>query len=270
MRQVATSLLVGGFFLSSAAAAQQSPSDAPPSVDLRADPYAPGPLTITPPPLRGPRYGSGVAEDLSVAYHGFLSAPIHIGLGSTPNGTPLHGLNLNVPDFTWNTWFYTTSQPAAWGTFNLALGSSHVYAAISMGAWNFSQGQQAPLSTQYAETTISFWPSLVLRDDNLLDSGSRFNVVFGGTGNRYGVSGRYDAGAYGTAVIGSVFGLGELAGIERDFGPVTVRFEEGLGANSPGAGTTVATTLVGHAHLIASYGSTLRAGLHYLASWTAD
>jgi hypothetical protein len=273
MRQVATILLVGGFLISSPAAAQEPKSDASPPPnpnDLRADPYAPGPLTVAPPPLRGPRYGSGVAEDVSLGIHGFLSAPIHISPGSSPSGTPLHGLNLDVPDFTWNTWFYTTSQPAAWANFNLSLGSSHVYGAIAMGAWNFGQGQQAPLSTQYAETTLSFWPSLILRDDNLLDSGARLNVVFGGTGNRYGTSGRYDAGAYGTAVIGSVFGLGELAGIERDFGPLTLRFEQGLGANSPGVGSTVATTLVGHAHLIATYAGNFRAGLHYISSWTSD
>ena len=104
----------------------------------------------------------------------------------------------------------------------------------------------------------------------MLDSGTRLAVAFGGTGARYGVSGRYDAGAYGTAVIGSVFGLGELASIERDFGPLTLRFEQGLGANSPGVGAVVATTLVAHAHVIASYGGALRAGLHYLSSWTAD
>jgi hypothetical protein len=274
MRQVPTILLLGGFLLSSPAAAQEPKSDAAPApnpADLRADPYAPGPLTIAPPPLRGPHFGSGVAEDITFAYHGFLSAPITIALGDRPSGgTPLHGLNLDVPDLTWNTWFYTTSQPAAWGNINLQLGSPHVFAGISIGAWNFSQGQQAPLSTQYAETTLSFWPSLNLRDDDLLDSGSRLAVAFGGTGARYGTAGRYDAGAYGTAVIGSVFGLGELASIERDFGPLTLRFEQGLGANSPGVGAVVATTLVGHAHVMATYAGFLRVGLHYLTSWTAD
>jgi hypothetical protein len=274
MRQVPTILLLGGFLLSSPAAAQEPKSDAataPNGAELRADPYAPGPLTIAPPPLRGPRFGSGVAEDISFVYHGFLSAPIHIALGDRPSGgTPLHGLNLDVPDLTWNTWFYTTSQPAAWANVNLQLGSPHVFGAISIGAWNFSQGQQAPLSTQYAETTISFWPSLNLRDDNLLDSGSRLNVAFGGTGARYGTAGRYDAGAYGTAVIGSVAGLGELASIERDFGPLTLRLEQGVGANSPGVGAVVATTLLAHAHVIATYAGTVRVGLHYLSSWTAD
>jgi hypothetical protein len=73
---------------------------------------------------------------------------------------------------------------------------------------------------------------------------------------------------YGTAVVGTVYGLGELAGIEHDFGDLTLRFEEGLGVNP--ATTFVATTLVSHAHLTALYKGALRLGLHSMTAWTAD
>ena len=77
MRPVTTSLLLGGLLSSSlpAQADDTTPARAPgaPST-LTADPMAPGPFTMVPPPVHGPAYGDGVSDDFTLTYHGYLSA----------------------------------------------------------------------------------------------------------------------------------------------------------------------------------------------------
>src|SRR5436190_20678233 len=104
MRPITTAVLLGGLLLSLPAAAQDSAAkgpDANPS-KMTADPQAPGPLTVVPPPVHGPSYGEGTTDEFTFTYHGYLSAPILVSLGqkqdnvTTPNksSTPLHSLTL--------------------------------------------------------------------------------------------------------------------------------------------------------------------------------
>src|SRR5262245_53773936 len=83
MRPATTSLLIGGLLSSLPAQAQDTnpPSASGAPSKLVADPMAPGPLTVVPPPVRGPTYGEGSGDDFAFTYHGYLSAPLLFALG---------------------------------------------------------------------------------------------------------------------------------------------------------------------------------------------
>src|SRR5450432_949037 len=288
MRPLKTSLLLGGLLssLPSQAQAQDpSPTSAPGAPSkLVADIMAPGPFTMVPPPVHGPAYGEGVSDDFTLTYHGYLSAVMIAALGERPPttgsttapivdkaATPIHSYNLNLPDAVYNTWLQTLAQPGPWGSFTMGLGTSHVQGTVLIGAWNFNQGQQVPQNATYAQTALSFYPGLLFRVDDLLRTKTRMELRLGGTGGRYGTAGKYDSGIYGTPIVGGIFGLGQLVGLERDFGDLTVRVEEGLGVNGHGSTGVQGPTLTGHTHLLASYKQDLiRGGVHYMVAWTQD
>ena len=285
MRPVTASLLLGGLLSSLPAQAQDTSATSAPGgpSKLVADFMAPGPFTMVPPPVHGPAYGDGISDDFTLTYHGYLSAPMLVTLGEKRPatsgataplvdnaGTPIHSLNLNLPDAVYNTWLLTNAQPGAWGSFTMGIGTNHVQGTVLIGAWNFNQGQQVPQNATYAQTALSFYPGLMFRVDDLLQTKTRMELRLGGTGGRYGTAGKYDSGVYGTPVVGGIFGLGELVALERDYGDVTMRVEEGVGVNGHGSTGTQGTTMTGHTHLMASYKDVLRGGIHYMVAWTQD
>src|SRR5882724_10702427 len=123
MRPTTIAAILGGLLLSLPARAEDSNARGPGSnaSTMTTDPLAPGPLTVVPPPVHGPSYGEGTTEEFGFTYHGYLSAPILVGIGekqpgnNNPNlaSTPLHGLTLALPDYTYNTWFVTNEEPGA-------------------------------------------------------------------------------------------------------------------------------------------------------------
>ena len=199
---------------------------------------APGPLTFVPPPTHGPAYGDSITDDFALTYHGYLSAPFHAALGeraakdqTDDNSTPIHGLNVNVPDNTYNTWSLTNSQPGTWANATFGIGTSHVYGTIYFGAWNHSKGQQIESMGSYAQGSLSFYPALNIKVDDVLSTKVRLHLAVGGVGGRSARPVKYDSGPYGTPIVGAVFGVGEQIGLERDLGDFPLRFEEGFGGN---------------------------------------
>jgi hypothetical protein len=281
MRPITTAVILGGLLLSLPATAQDSNAkgpDANPS-KMTADPLAPGPFTVVPPPVHGPQYGEGTTDEFTFSYHGYMSAPILVAAGvhqpgssSAQASTPLHSLTLALPDYTYNTWLVTNEEPGAWASGSFSMGTSQVFGSIYMGGWDFSQGQQTPQGAAHAQLALSsFMPSLTFRLDNVLKSKFRVDATVGGTRDRYGGSGKWDYGAYGAAVIGASVAIGETVGIERAFGDYALRFEEGFGGNGHPQGDPRATTLLAHAHLIGTYKTdVLRVGLHYMSTFARD
>jgi hypothetical protein len=282
MRHITIAALLGGLFLSAPASAQDSKATGPGSNPSRmtADPLAPGPLTVVPPPVHGPSYGEGTTDEFSFTYHGYLSAPILVGIGekqpgvNNPNlaSTPLHGLTLALPDYTYNTWLVTNQQPGAWASMNFSIGTAQVFGSIYLGGWDFNQGQQTPQGAAHAQLALSsFMPSLTFRLDNVFGTKTRVDAVLGGVRDRYGGSGKYDYGAYGATVIGASVGIGETIGVERAFGDYALRFEEGFAGNGHPETDPRRTTLLGHVHLIGTYkGDVLRVGLHRMSTFSQD
>ncbi len=281
MRSVTTSLLLGGLLLSWPAAAQNSSTQGGPGSNpskLTADPLAPGPLTVAPPPVHGPAYGQGITDEFALTYHGYLSAAMLAALGSKNPGdenplhssTPIHSLTLSLPDYTYNTWLRTNSQPGSWAHVNFSIGTRQVYGTLFMGSWDFNQGQMTPQSATHSQLTLSFMPSLTFLVEDLFRSKTRLDVVVGGVRDRYGGSGKWDYGAYGAVVIGATVATGYTAGLERAFGDLTLRLEQGFGGNGHPPTDPRGTTLLGHVHALANFKDVVKGGLHYMTSWTQD
>jgi len=282
MRPITAAVLLGGLFSSLPATAQDTNAkgpDANPS-KMTADPQAPGPLTVVPPPVHGPSYGEGTTDEFMFTYHGYLSAPVVVAFGQkNPNNknpnqasTPLHSLTLALPDYTYNTWLVTNEEPGGWASMSFSMGTSQVFGSVFMGGWDFSQGQQTPQGAAHAQLALSsFMPSLTFRLDNVLGSKARIDAVVGGVRDRYGGSGKWDYGIYGAAVIGAMVGIGETIGIERPFGDYALRLEQGFAGNGHPSNDARATTLLAHGHLIGTYKTdVLRVGLHYITTFTHD
>jgi hypothetical protein len=237
---------------------------------------APGPFTVVPAPVKGPRYGEG-ADEWAVSYHGYLQEAFAASLGKRSNpgpgqtATPWHAINMPLlPDDIWNTWLLTNAQPGPWAHMTLSLGSSNVYSTVFVGAWSHSNSQQTALDAKYAEGTVSFGPSLGFKYPDIFGTKTRFELNVGSTGGRYGNAGKWDAGPYGTPAVGAVGYLGYLNAFERDFGDVTLRFENGFGLNGYPGDAIAGTTAAGHAHLMFQYKDIARGGLHHIATWTND
>jgi hypothetical protein len=184
--------------------------------------------------------------------------------------TPIHGLNLNVPDNTYNTWTLTNTQPGTWANATFGIGTSHVYGTIYFGAWNHSKGQQVESQSKYAQGSLSFYPALNVKVDDVLGTKVRLHLAVGGVGGRYGTAGKYDSGPYGTPIVGAVFGVGEQLGLERDFGDFTLRLEEGFGGNDHPTSDVRGSTFFAHTHLMGSYKDAIKGGIHYMTSFTQD
>jgi len=152
----------------------------------------------------------------------------------------------------------------------MAVGSSQVYAMLYMGAWNFNQGQESYSNAGYAQGRLSFYPSLGIKVADLFNTKTRLEVIGGGTRGRYGTSGKYDSGPYGTTINGAVAVIGGMASLERAFGDLTVRWESGFGGSEHAIRDPRAGTLVAHTHVMGSYKEVIKGGVHYISTWAAD
>src|SRR5262249_30238076 len=185
--------------------------------------------------------------------------------------TAFRSINLPiVPDDIWNTWLLTNVQPGPWAHMVLTLGTSNVYSTVFLGAWDHSVSQQTALQANYAEGTVSFGPMVGFKFNDIFETKTRFQLEVGSTGGRYGTAGRWNSGPYGTPAVGAVGYLGYLMAFERDVNDLTLRLEHGFGANGYPNDPVAGTTLAGHVHLLGQYKDTLRAGIHYITSWTND
>jgi len=214
-------------------------------------------------------------------FHGFLTAPLPVGIGTrdmpTPDqsGTTLHTPPA-VPDDI-DTFSHTGVVPLTYVQLNFSEGNSIVQANMSLLA------RQANASTSFLEPASQvgvndLFVSLLPRFKNL-----RTEVLVGAFSSRYGATGEYDEGRYGTPLIARVNGVGQRISVRGKAGNFVLMAEEGLVGQSNKAGTTVTpdvwndfanpnegTSFVAHGHLGARGWNLAQLGLHYLHAWSQD
>ena len=214
-------------------------------------------------------------------FHGFLTAPLVIGIGSrsmpTPDqsGTTLHTPPA-VPDDL-ETFSHTGVVPTTYAQLNFSQGTSLVSAHMSIVA------RQANASTSFLEPAsqlgvTDLYVSLLPRLER-----ARTEIFIGAFASRYGSPGEYDEGRYGTPLIARVNGIGERASVRAPFGAWTLMAEEGLAgqSNKANAATTPdvwndfanpseGTSFVAHGHAGAKYARWATLGLHLLHAWSQD
>jgi len=109
-------------------------------------------------------------------------------------------------------------------------------------------------------------------------------LVVGVYPERYGAMGQYTTGAFGTALIGTVFGMGTTATLLFPFEyDLDLKLEGGFKGDlnhAPNglipepsndfASSVQGSTFAGHLHASLGYRETVTAQLHYISSWSQD
>jgi hypothetical protein len=303
MRTLILSMLVGGLTLALPALAQQQAggvtlsesegSASTPVVQVKNE--AP-PSSAPPPPAAagtgatnaresaaGMTYGryGGAATDTEgqwgFRYNGYFRAPMNIGFGERIK--PFVGQskttisNLQVPGREFYSWQSTPNAQGPWTELFFGYGNGTVESKIAIQAFNLTdasfndtdeQGAQIGISQAFVSVT----PDLTDLVDNL-----RANVRVGAFWNQYGGSGKYDAGAYDTYIIGRTHIIGGTYRLDYDMDSDTIWFEHGVGAKQPSPSVSQNTkyTLLHHAHAgINLDDNSVLFGIHYMHSWTQE
>jgi hypothetical protein len=279
--------------LAAPAALQADPDDAT-SISKPAD-DGPAPSLGLPPqaaqtgdlivPITAPEWAQQpTSDDARLQFHGFFRAPAHISLGhldpSMSSETQIHS-PVQVPNATYTQWDFTNTVWGPWTELDFSYGTPNVSATVIVAAWNLTDASYADTQAQLGINQAF----LTLRPPKLGDS-TRLVWIVGAFSNRYGGSGKYDAGKYETYVIGRTHVAGETLGGTTQLGhDLALVYEHGIGAKLDVVpyfdppyppGTTYpgpvpqATTLLHHAHVGLAHAHDLTLGLHYLKAWTQD
>jgi hypothetical protein len=217
-------------------------------------------------------------------FHGFLTAPLNAGFNKRRNPPPGPGQSETVlhappvvPDDL-ETFSHTGVVPTTYAQLNFSEGNSIVTGNVSVVA------KQANASTSFLEPASQLGITDVFISV-LPPISSRVHLQgeFGAFTLRYGATGEYDEGRYGTPLIARVQGVGEEISAKLRVGNLVLMAEQGLkgqtnkagAAVTPTCGTTSRTRTEGtsfaaHGHLgVQAYGrATL--GLHYVHAWSQD
>ena len=215
-------------------------------------------------------------------FHGLVTAPLAIGIGSRANPQPDQSSTTlhtppGVPDDI-DTFSHTGVVPTTYAQLNFSEGSSLVSVNMSILA------RQANASTSFLEPASQvgindLFVSLLPKTDRL-----RMQVLVGAFTSRYGATGEWDEGRYGTPLIARISGVGQNASLRTRLGGFVLMAEEGLVGQSNKAGSTTTpdiwndfanpsegSSFVAHGHVGGSaIHNMVNLGLHYLHAWSQD
>jgi hypothetical protein len=211
-------------------------------------------------------------------YHGYFRAPLRVGIGRrtpadtggyvTPGAseTTLH--EATVPDDQYLSFQSTAHNMRSWAEAFFTFGNSRVSGTVGIASYNLTEGgfNDADANWGISQAYLRFTPDLGF--ENL-----RLWAKAGALVDKYGMSGRYDAGEYDTYVFGRTHVIGETAHLEYDLAPsVTLHFEQGFGGKKPDPNqhNNARFTLLHHEHLGVELGSDLEIGLHYLNAFSQE
>jgi hypothetical protein len=188
-----------------------------------------------------PSYGeqSGDAGDWRFDFHGMLIAPLRVGLNERDDPSPnqsslvLHAPP-RVPDDK-ETFSHTGVVPTPYAQLNFSYGNNIVTGNVSIlaeqatvAAGYFDPPSQAGINDLY----LTIAPDLGI--SNML-----FKVNVGAFSNRYGTTGEYDEGQYGTPLIARINGVGENIIGAYSFGDFTLMLEQGIMGQTGKAGAGI-------------------------------
>ncbi len=262
---------------SATAAAQEEPTELPRLGLSPGEPLIPSAAPSVP-------FGIHPAEskELVLDFHGYLLMPMEIGFHERLNPAPgqsgevLHTPPV-IPQYP-RGFEYTGVIPSPWGQLNFTYGNSIVSATTVLAAATFSNAQSwfdvtNQLGVYDAYLTVNLTKPV----------GIPFEVNIGAITGRYGAMGAYDAGRYGTPLIGRTNMVGETITAAYPAGPVKFVIEQGFGGQLASAPTglvpagwngfanpNVGATLLNQIHLGLAYAKILQLGLHYMTAWSQD
>jgi hypothetical protein len=215
-------------------------------------------------------------------FHGFFTGPLNVGFNTRREQRPgqshtvLHTPPV-VPDDL-ETFSHTGVVPMTYAQVNFSEGNSIVTMHLDLLArqTNTSTGflepaSQLGINDAFVAITPDWGPRL------------RTDIFVGAFMSRYGTTGEYDEGRYGTPLIARINGVGERITVKLALGQLLLMAEQGIHGqtNTATASTTpdvwndfadpnAGATFVSHGHLGLGYGRHASLGLHYLRAFSQD
>jgi len=316
-----------------------TPAAAPPPAALSAPPgsgvgvppmAAMGSLTGTPNPNA---INSGPGDEASFSTHGFIRAPMRVGMSSRPNcpaGTPAGtlvspsgkslgtmlepmgksaGMGINggndgaipqtqpspamafpevqcagpgqsntdlhtprLPDDQYLDPRFTRQWEKDWTEVFFNYGNSHMVGTVAFQAFGLSDAEHVSVDNLSSQLGIAqAWVTLMPTVGKL-----RINWKVGAFWDKYGMSGKYDAGKYDMYLFGRLHVMGQTMKAEYPIGPVTLKIIEGFGVKNEELEFTPITygfpgyTLVGHVHGGIAYKKVIDFNAHLISAWAQD
>lgn len=160
-------------------------------------------------------------------FHGYLSAPLAVGLGEVENPAPgQSSLALHTPPQTADTWgsfAFSNVVPAPWVQLNFSYGNEHLTGTVIVAAYTISSA--SPWNNIAGQLGINK-AFLTLDPDPI----GRFRIVAhaGAFGNSYGNMAVYDNGRYETPLMAGTNGIGEAVTVEYRGDAVQLQLEQGF------------------------------------------
>jgi hypothetical protein len=178
-----------------------------------------------------------------------------------------------VPDDQYLDWRYTRQWEKDWTEVFANYGNSHVIGTVAFQAFGLTDAEHLSadnLGSQLgiAQAYVTLTPSL--------GAGIRMHWKVGSFWDKYGMSGKYDAGKYDTYLFGRTHAMGETLSAEYDLHDFTLRAAEGFGVKDEELQFTALSppfpgfTLLSHVHAGASYKQIIDFNAHYLVAWAQD
>lgn len=222
------------------------------------------------------------AQDWRFDFHGYITAPLNAGINSRPNAQPgqsttvLHAPPV-VPD-NFETFSHTSVVPTTYAQLNFSESNGVLSANVAILAMQTAVSEsflepadQLGISDAY----LSYLPNLGKR--------VQMRILVGAFTSRYGTTGEYDEGRYGTPLIARIGGIGEMVSARIPLSHSAVLLEQGLAGQTNTAGASITpdvwndfanpeegTTFVNHLHAGFSYRSLATVGAHFINAQSHD
>jgi len=217
--------------------------------------------------------GAQPAGEWTFGFHGFFRAPMRVGLGTRD---PLSGQSKTtwhspiVPDDSYYSPSYTLHNPRDWAELYFSYGNKIVTGTIGIHGFQFTDAawNEATLQFGIAQAYVTLTPTFRKKWFNLMWKLGSFD-------NRYGESGRYDAGEFETYVFGRTHGTGEAGRVEFTLGSKgkhKIGLEQGIAVKRPNPNQFNAHrfSFLHHYHLDYNFDNKVEIGLHYLNSFAKE
>jgi len=221
---------------------------------------------------------TGDEQAFKFDYHGYLRAPMRLGIGKRlPEDTPGYPVSLQgettlheatVPDDQYLSFQSTAHNMRSWAEGFFSFGNALVTGVLGIGSYNLTEAGFNDTDANWGITQAYVHLTPDLGYDNF-----RLWAKAGAIVDRYGMSGRYDAGEYDMYVFGRTHVMGEVVHVDYELTNAwTLYLEQGFGTHKPdpNAYNNARYTLLHHEHLGLRRGRDLEFGAHYLMSWSQE
>jgi hypothetical protein len=216
------------------------------------------------------------ASDWKMEFHGYVRAPMRIGLGKRGVGSPRATQGQSnttlhypvIPDDQYLGWQFTSHNKKDWAEMFFSIGNSWAKGTLALQGFNFTDAAWADQVAQFgiSQGFITLTPDLGYENVRLWAKAGSFWA-------RYGLAGKWDAGEYDTYLFGRTHVMGELIHLDYDIDDATgLWFEHGIGTKRPDPSqfNNARFTLLNHAHAGIHIGSDIEFSAHYMHAWTQE